>query len=76
MTTLGEGRSVQKKNLGSFGCLLGIGATPDSHKSKSRQKDLPTPTRGWQETEIFQSPLLFGHGLRTKKWHHLECHAP
>ena len=64
MTTLGEGRYVQKEDLGSFGCLLGIGATPDSHKSKSRPQDLPTPTRGWQETEIFQSPLLFGNGLR------------
>ena len=31
MTTRGEGRSVKKKDLGNFGCLLGIGATPDSH---------------------------------------------
>jgi hypothetical protein len=31
MTTLGEGRYVKKEDLGNFGYLLGIGATPDSH---------------------------------------------
>ena len=31
MTTLGEGRYVQKEDLGSFGCLLGIGATTECH---------------------------------------------
>ena len=34
------------------------------------------PTRGWQETEIFQYPLLFGNGLRLTNWNHLECLAP
>ena len=41
MTTLWEGRYVKKEDLGNFGYLLGIGATPDSHWSKSRQQDLP-----------------------------------
>ena len=75
MTTSGEGRYFQKEAPGSLGCLLGIGATPDSHKSKSRQQDPPMPTKGWQVTEILQSPLLFGNGLRNKKWHYLECNA-
>ena len=40
-----------------------------AHKTYQRQQ-------GWQETEIFQSPLLFGNGLHLTDWHHLECLAP
>ena len=66
----------RKKTWDISDAFSGIGATPDSHRSKSLQQDLPTPMRGWQETEIFQPPLLFGNGLRITDWHQLEFLAP
>ena len=66
----------RKKTWDISDAFSGIGATPESLRSKRLQQDLPTPMRGWQETEIFQPPLLFGNGLRITDWHQLEFLAP
>jgi len=66
----GEVRCVKKEDLRNFVCLLGIGATPDSHRSKSRQ-------RGGGRKPTYSNRLYFSamvYVLRTGIiWNALPC---